>query len=376
MRYLTPYSLGSSPPSTSGGGSSPSAEYGRVTEVILAPQTNPGGSGIKAVNSIRYSPMQNTNIASDEVDIGTEVAYPIGSDFFTIPIVGEVVRVILDIPSPNIDTLTTTPERYYTRIINYWNTPKDGLFYDTSKNIEFSSLHNIINVNPIKTSIGDTIVQGRYGQVMRFTQEQDSGKPRIHLSTGRPFEAPDTNQVELDLHKAQSGIDFITDGLSKLETIKIFQNSHRSSEKPKTSNTYKGEQILVNTGRLVLNSKNDSTLISAKESISLSANTLNQEAGKEICFDAPKIYLGQKALLSSSPEPILLGNQVEQYLIDILGELIRIADSLNTASTASGDTLPILSAKAGASSVVLKSLIKKLNPIGESTLKSKKSFTE
>jgi hypothetical protein len=72
----------------------------------------------------------------------------------------------------------------------------------------------------------------------------------------------------------------------------------------------------------------------------------------------------------------LLGNQVEQYLIDILGELIRIADSLNTASTASGDTLPILSAKAGASSVVLKSLIKKLNPIGESTLKSKKSFTE
>ena len=376
MKYLTPYSLGSSPPSTSGGGGSPSAEYGRVTEVILAPQTNPGGSGIKAVNSIRYSPMQNTNIASDEVDKGTEVAYPIGSDFFTIPIVGEVVRVILDIPSPNIDTLTTTPERYYTRIINYWNTPKDGLFYDTSKNIEFSSLHNIINVNPIKTSIGDTIVQGRYGQVMRFTQEQDSGKPRIHLSTGRPFEAPATNQVELDLHKAQSGIDFITDGLSKLETIKIFQNSHRSSEKPKTSNTYKGEQILVNTGRLVLNSKNDSTLISAKESISLSANTLNQEAGKEICLDAPKIYLGQKALLSSSPEPILLGNQVEQYLIDILGELIRIADSLNTASTASGDTLPILSAKAGASSVVLKSLIKKLNPIGESTLKSKKSFTE
>jgi len=376
MKYLTPYSLGSSPPSTSGGGGSPSAEYGRVTEVILAPQTNPGGSGIKAVNSIRYSPMQNTNIASDEVDKGTEVAYPIGSDFFTIPIVGEVVRVILDIPSPNIDTLTTTPERYYTRIINYWNTPKDGLFFDTSKNIEFSSLHNIINVNPIKTSIGDTIVQGRYGQVMRFTQEQDSGKPRIHLSTGRPFEAPDTNQVELDLHKAQSGIDFITDGLSKLETIKIFQNSHRSSEKPKTSNTYKGEQILVNTGRLVLNSKNDSTLISAKESISLSANTLNQEAVKEICLDAPKIYLGQKALLSSSPEPILLGNQVEQYLIDILGELIRIADSLNTASTASGDTLPILSAKAGASSVVLKSLIKKLNPIGESTLKSKKSFTE
>lgn len=375
MKYLTPYSLGSSLPSTPGGGGSPSAEYGRVTEVILASQTNEGGLGIKAINSIRYSPMENTNIASDEVDKGPQIAYPLGSDFFTIPIVGEVVRII-DVPSPSINTLTTTRDKYYTRIVNYWNTPKDGLFFDTSKNIEFSNLHNSINVNPIKTSIGDTIVQGRYGQVMRFTQEQDSGKPRIYLSTGRPFEAPATNQVELDLHKAQSGIDFITDGLSKLETIKIFQNSHRSSEKPKTSNTYKGEQILVNTGRLVLNSKNDSTLISAKESISLSANTLNQEAGKEICFDAPKIYLGQKALLSSSPEPILLGDKVESYLKTVMDELIGIMDSLSTAATAGGEPLPLLNKKGREVSIVLRSLRNKLNPGGTSTLKSKKSFTE
>lgn len=375
MKYLTPYSLGSSLPATPGGGGSPSAEYGRVTEVILSSQTNEGGLGIKAINSIRYSPMENTNIASDEVDKGTQIAYPLGSDFFTIPIVGEVVRVI-DVPSPSINTLTTTRDKYYTRIVNYWNTPKDGLFFDTSKNIEFSNLHNSVNVNPIKTSIGDTIVQGRYGQVMRFTQEQDSGKPRIHLSTGRPFEAPAVNQVELDLHKAQSGIDFITDGLSKLETIKIFQNSHRSSEKPQTSNTYKGEQILLNTGRLVLNSKTDSTLISAKESISLSANTLNQEAGKEICLDAPKIYLGQKALLSSSPEPVLLGNKVESYLKDIINELIGIADNLSYAATAGGEPLPLLNSKGKAASIVLKALRNKLNPGGTSTLKSKKSFTE
>ena len=375
MRYLTPYSLGSSPPSTPGGGGSPSAEYGRVTEVILVSQTNEGGVGIKAINSIRYSPIGNTNIASDEVDIGIDTAYPIGSDFFTIPLVGEVVRIV-DVPSPNINTLTTTPYKYYTRIVNYWNAPNDGLFFDTSKNIEFSNLHNSISVNPIKTSIGDTIVQGRYGQVMRFTQEQDSGKPRIYLSTGRPFEAPATNQVELDLHKAQSGIDFITDGLSKLETTRIFQNSHRSSEKPQTSNTYKGEQILVNTGRLVLNSKNDSTLISAKESISLSANTLNQEAGKEICLDAPKIYLGQKALLSSSPEPILLGNKVESYLKDIINELIGITDNLSYAATAGGEPLPLLNSKGKAASIVLKALRNKLNPGGISTLKSKKSFTE
>ena len=375
MRYLTPYSLGSSPPQNPGGGGSPSAEYGRVTEVILVSQTNEGGVGIKAINSIRYSPIGNTNIASDEVDIGIDTAYPIGSDFFTIPLVGEVVRIV-DVPSPNINTLTTTPYKYYTRIVNYWNAPNDGLFFDTSKNIEFSNLHNSISVNPIKTSIGDTIVQGRYGQVMRFTQEQDSGKPRIYLSTGRPFEAPATNQVELDLHKAQSGIDFITDGLSKLETTRIFQNSHRSSEKPQTSNTYKGEQILVNTGRLVLNSKNDSTLISAKESISLSANTLNQEAGKEICLDAPKIYLGQKALLSSSPEPILLGNKVESYLKDIINELIGITDNLSYAATAGGEPLPLLNSKGKAASIVLKALRNKLNPGGISTLKSKKSFTE
>ena len=373
MRYLQPYSLSTSTgqsPLTSAPGTP--SDYGRVTEVILSPTDT---SGLKSVNSIKYSPVDNRTTASDEIDKGTQIAYPVSSDFFTIPIVGEVVKIVL-VPSPDVSNLITTPDKYYERIINYWNTPKDGLFFDTSKDIQFSDLHSKISVNPIKSSVGDTLIQGRYGQVIRFTQEQDSGMPRIFLTAGRPFETPATTQIELDLEKAQSGVEFIAEGISKLKTLKKFEKSHRSSEKPQASDVYKGEQILANTGRIVLNSKNDSTLISAKESISLSAKTLNQEADKEICLDAPKIYLGQGALTSPTPEPILLGNQVEAYLLTVMNELIDVMDSLSTAATAGGEPLPLLNKKGKEVSIVLRALKNRLNPKGTSNLKSKKSFTQ
>lgn len=370
MRYLTPYTLAGKSGPSGGSGISPNTDrYARVTSVILS------DPDIKKVNSIIYAPIENLTTASEEADKGHRIAYPVSSDFFTVPIIGEVVKII-SIPSPNMIELKTAEEKYYERIVNYWNTPKDGLYFDTRKEIEPSELHNKINVNPIKTAIGDTLIQGRYGQAIRFTQEQDSGMPRIFLGTGRPFEAPATSQVELDLDKAQSGIEFTTDGISKLKTLKKFEKSHRSSEKPKTSDTYKGEQILVNTGRVVLNSKNDSTLISAKETVSLSANTLNQEADKEICFEAPKIYLGSEALTSPNPEPVLLGNQVESYLLSIMDELIGVMDSLSTAATAAGEPLPLLNKKGREVSIVLRSLRNKLNPKGTSPLKSKKSFTQ
>lgn len=370
MRYLNPYSLSGGARAVAGSGVSPSTDrYGRVTKVILV------DSDSRKINSIVYAPIENLSSASEDPDTGFRTAYPVSSDFFTVPIVGEVVKII-SIPSPNTNQLITSEEKYYERIVNYWNTPKDGLYFDSRKEIVTSELHDKVNVNPVKTNIGDTLIQGRYGQAIRFTQEQDSGMPRIFLGTGRPFVAPAISQVELDLDKAQSGIEFTTDGTSTLKTSKKFEKSHRSSEKPQTSDTYKGEQVLVNTGRVVLNSKNDSTLISAKETISLSANTLNQEADKEICLEAPKIYLGSEALTSSTPEPVLLGNQVESFLLSVIDELITVMDSLSTAATAAGEPLPLLNNKGKAASIVLRSLSKKLNPKGTSSLKSKKSFTQ
>jgi hypothetical protein len=356
--------------STSGGGAQ-SKTYGRVTKV----HTTSNEDGVDSINSINFSLVRKTTESNLDSDNGTFTAYPLTSEFLALPIVGEVVEIYAA-PKINTEILVVADSYYYSRIINLWNNPKDSLFFDTKRTIPVNPLHDSVDLNPLRVNPGDTLIQGRYGQIIRFHQEQDNGKPRIFLGTGRDFESPAVNQVELDINKSQSGVEFVVDGTSPLTTVKTFDKSFRSSEKPKTSNTYKGEQILINTGRVVINSEEESTLISSKEAFAVTSNTINQEAAKEICLESPKIYLGKNAMISNTPEPVLLGNQVEQYLKDILDELIRIADSLNTAVTAAGDTLPILSMKAGASSGVLKALRSKLNPIGESTLKSKKSFTE
>jgi hypothetical protein len=364
MKYLDPYSLNSSPQSqaTAGGGSG--FIYGRVTEVY----TQLTEDGVKGINSIKFTPLSNTTGPSD-------TAYPISAGFLSLPIVGEVVE-IYTVPSPDLDLLQTSNKFYYTTVVNIWNNPKDNLYFDTKKDIVINPLHNTISINPILTREGDTLIQGRYGQIIRFTQEQDTGSPRIYLSAGREFESPDIKQIELDINKSKSTVEFIANGVSSLRTVRVFGKSHRNSEKPKTVDTYKGEQVVVSTGRVVLNSKEESTLISAQQSISLSSNTVNLEAVKEICLESPKIFLGKNSMISNNPEPILLGNQVEQYLRDVLDEIIGIADGLSTALTASGDTLPMLNKRGVAASIVLKSLKAKLNPGGISTLKSKKAFTE
>jgi hypothetical protein len=166
------------------------------------------------------------------------------------------------------------------------------------------------------------------------------------LGTGRQFESPAINQIQLDINKSQSAIEFIAEGVSNLTAVKTFGRSYRSSEKPKTPNSYEGEQILISTGRVVINSKQDSTLIASKESVGISSNTINQEAAKEICLESPKIYLGRDSMISNNPEPILLGNQVEEYLRNILDEIIGIADGLSTASIAKERDITVRAAEA------------------------------
>jgi hypothetical protein len=371
MKYLTPYSLNTGTRSPTSAGAGSGVTYGRVAEVF----TEPTEEGIKGINSIRFSPLENTSGPSDEADKGTSVAFPISAGILTIPMVGELVE-IYSAPFVDLNLLVTSNRYYYSTVINLWNNPKDNLYFDTKKSISLNPLHDSIEVNPIFSNQGDTLLQGRYGQIIRFYQEQDNGKPRILLSTGRTPESPTVKQIAIDINKTQSSVEFISDGITALQSVKAFTKSHRNAERPKTVNTYRGEQVVVSTGRVVLNSKQDSTLISAKDSISLSATRLNQEADNEICLEAPKIYLGKGSMISTNPEPVLLGNKVEEYLKSVLDEMIGIADSLSTAATAAGEPLPLLNKKGVAASIVLKSLKTKLNPGGQSTLKSKKSFTE
>lgn len=364
----------------SGGGSNASTDpiiYARVERVITSP--NDDGykerGGLKSLNGIFFTFLQNTSAGSDQPTTTTDFAYPSSLNLLHIPIPGEVVQIIT-LPNPDTSTMTLSRKYFYINVVNYWNHPKDGLFFNLYKPLVLNTNHRKFKLNPLTISEGDTIIQGRYGQYVRFTTEGTEVNPLINISAGRLYTRPENYPVTSDINKDLSTIELHTKGTSLLKSANTFTKSHRKESTPEATNAYTGEQILINTGRAVINAKEDSVLVSAKKSISTSAATINQEASKEICQESPKIFLGAGAMNSTTPEPILLGNKTEQLLIEVLDQLIDLADSLKLATTVSGEQLPIVNQKGAKISIILKSIKSRLNPKGVSELKSKKSFVE
>lgn len=351
--------------------------YARVERVITSPEDDGylENGGIKSLNGVFFTLLENKTGTLTEASRDLRFAYSSNLNLFHVPIPGEIVQIVT-IPSPDISSMTLVREYYYVKVVNYWNHPKDGLFFDLYKPLIVDTNHRKYKLNPLLISEGDTLVQGRYGQILRYSKEGEEINPTIYLSTGREYKEPANIPVGSNINTDYSSVEFHTKGISELKTSNQFTKSHRKEQAPKTSNTYEGEQILVNTGRFVLNTKTESVLISSKKSISTSSETVNQEATKEICFESPKIFLGEKAMNSPTPEPVLLGNKVEEFLTELIDQLIDISDSLKLATTVSGEQLPIVNQKGAKIGVVLRSLKSRLNPKGSSNYKSNKTFVE
>lgn len=88
---------------------------------------------------------------------------------------------------------------------------------------------------------------------------------------------------------------------------------------------YKGDQIIVTSGRVLFNAKDDSVFLFAKKSIGLSsAGTINFDSDDMCIVNSPKIYLGLNAT-----EPLVRGNRLADYLQDLNESLVILAKSLS-----------------------------------------------
>ena len=89
---------------------------------------------------------------------------------------------------------------------------------------------------------------------------------------------------------------------------------------------YSGPQIMVNSDRVVLNSKTDHTLISSAKSVSLNAvDSVNIDT-KEHIVDADSILLGNK----NATESLMLGDKTVDLLGNILDELSSVMGQLSS----------------------------------------------
>ena len=88
---------------------------------------------------------------------------------------------------------------------------------------------------------------------------------------------------------------------------------------------YTGDQIIVTSGRVLFNAKNDSVFLFAKKSIGLSsAGTINFDSDDSCIINSPKIYLGLNAT-----EPLVKGNRLQSYLQDLNASLSQVGLALS-----------------------------------------------
>lgn len=368
--------------------------FARVLDIILD-ETHPkyrerGGS--RAINGIFFKYLRKATSSSSEDKLyNNSFAYYSNSQIKTIPIVGEIVSITTQ-PSSKSATSSPSITKYYTKIVNIWNNPNSNTlldtlsdpFLDTTCNGDFTEEST---VNPIRSAVGDLQIEGRQGQSMRFTgakgsansfvDDTNKGAPAILISNGQIATDDGFTAISEDINIDDSSLYFVANHSIPLTQANYKRKSYDTS--PVTADEYKGNQVLLNSGRIFFNAKEKDILLSSVESVGInSEGSVNIDAESYMCIDAPGIYLGEKARTAeqSAKEPVLLGNQTEILLNILLNTLTSMAKDMASATTVDGKSIPLLNKRGVQMLPMLETLQGQINPTGPSKLKSKKVFTE
>lgn len=133
---------------------------------------------------------------------------------------------------------------------------------------------------------------------------------------------------------------------------------------------YSGRQIILDSGRLHLNAKDDFVLLMAKKSISLSAKdgSINLDTDNSVIVNANKIKLG---IGENSDHPLVYGDELVNLVLTMAQFFQQISDALSEAEDSIGG-------KSAEDKVASKNLSKlaKIMVSKSATLNSNQNFTK
>ena len=228
------------------------------------------------------------------------------------------------------------------------------------------------------------IYEGRWGNSIRFGSTIKTIKGDTPLNNWSKGTSTNGDPI-LIFRNGQgpeigNGFDYITEDINTdlgsiyfgstqqipLEASSTSYISYKTNP-PTLPNQYSGNQIIINSGRLVFNSYNDHILLSSNKSINLnSVESINIDSPKTI-IQSENVYLGSK----NANEPLLLGNQTVQLLNQLITNLSGFMNICSTAvSTPPGTPLVQLNIAASQVNSSLQSLQANLD-----SLKSKYNYT-
>jgi hypothetical protein len=348
-----------------------------------------GFNGIGSIFYLNYVGSENVSGSNLDSFLDTcTIAKPFHSSNQNYPLIGELV-LLTDLPSAASQLSPNANQPYYLGTINIFNDPQQNAPSGDSLGRTFNENSDI---RPLLTFEGDRIYQGRRSNGIRFGSTVKSrsninewssigndGDPITILVNG--YVTTDTGSLTPnieEINKEKSSIYMTSTQLLPLQPGALIINPIFT---PIPLNKYaNNSQIILNSDRIVLNTKRDDIILNSSGFIELSTDSIiNLNSSGHIHLNIePKnpnsrILLGTKADNTVPDEPVLLGGQTHDLLLEICNTLQRLAGYLSSAAAVSSDgSLPIPSVNDGGTQLFndVNNLINKLG-----TIQSDKVFT-
>ena len=311
---------------------------------------------------------------------------PLNSNSKIFPLINEIVYIVEGLNITGENPQFTIHSSYYFTNIGIWNHPHhnayplstdlqnsetindyetafSGTINDTTDDITIRQINDSTgiylgetfqersNIHPLLPFEGDFIQEGRWGNSLRFgstVQETPNnwsmyginGDPITILRNGQGNQTEEgwTPIVE-DVNNDNSSIYLTSTQQIPLKTTgrlneksdtdySSYENTSISA--PISPTYYNGKQIILNSGRLVLNATEDHILLTSPLSINLNTQESVNIDTSNLIIQSDFIYLGNK---NQATEPLMLGNSTVDWLITLIEQVKKLNDALTNLNS-------------------------------------------
>jgi|688.fasta_scaffold19640_9 hypothetical protein len=233
----------------------------------------------------------------------------------------------------------------------------------TNKGFQGKYYKRNIKLHQLKPNEGDTIIQGKFGNSIRFSgyihSDKIDGKqyPAILIRNGENADSQQNNKVFgttiEDINKDGTSIQITSGEYSTLYDSTTIKVNKEAIAKYPSSDDLKGNQLVVNSGRLIFSSKTAETFLFSKKTFSIFTDdivTIDTEKGFNLISQNGNVQLqtkGSKNIVltvengkiyagkDGATQQMILGNT----LVDLLTQLIDAINAM-TIATPSGPSAP------------------------------------
>jgi len=358
--------------------------FGRVVEVVADGNSEAYNQyeQSNAVNGVIIRPLAGGMNTDDNLEL--KFAYSMDPSIRKVPLINEIVRCEA-LPSETGREADSSIKKYYwTAIIPMWNHPGHNAYPDViadpnaADNVDLGEqFEENDKVAPLQTFPGDLLIEGRHGNSIRFggtkydtnifTDGSNNGMPYTIISNGQDSPGSGTDLIVEDIDKDPASLYMGSDHKFKLKQANKKRKAFESA--PEEADVYKGSQVIINSGRLFFNAKEEGIFLSATEDIGINSKRVGIDGEEFVALDATKVYLGTQAF--GEREPVLLGQTSIDWLDDFLSQFEILIKAMASMPSAPPPAIATMKSTANAIKPVVPQLRNLLKP-----LLSKKVFTE